>query len=73
MEQQMARISVNSTCNVCTGDESKAYRSKGKEPAVEITIPRFRVRLLVWEVRLLSQALQQAVDRAEEEERKQHV
>lgn len=66
------RISVNSTCNVCTGEHSKAFRSKGKEPAVEITIPRFRVRLHIWEVRMLITDLQQAVARAEEEESK-HV
>lgn len=65
----MARINVNRLCNVVTGDDSTAYRSPAAPDAVapQITIPRLRARLSVYDAKDLVECLREAVEWAEKE------
>ena len=61
----MARIKVNILCNVCTDEDSKAYRSHGRPIAPEITVPHLRLRMRAQEARALAHALTEAASYAE--------
>lgn len=60
----MARIKVNHSCNVLTGEMTKNPRA-----AAEVTIPAFRANLSVREARVLAEALLEAAQVAEEIEK----
>jgi len=58
----VAKITVNETCNVYTGAQTKDPRNR-----VEITVPSLRLRLNLFEARELAVRFQQAVEVAERE------
>jgi hypothetical protein len=66
----MARIKVHDGfVSVLTGDDSNAYRSAGRTPKPEITVPLFRARLDLHTAKRLAEALTEAVKVAEQAER----
>lgn len=68
ISNKMARIKVNSRCNVCTDEHSKAYVRNDGTCAPEITVPEFRARLSIEDAQALGQALLDAVSIAQEHE-----
>lgn len=58
----MARIKINALCNVCTQEHSQAYIPRVGDPAPQITIPKFRVRMDVREAQGLRDCLTEAID-----------
>lgn len=64
------RIKVNHSCNVCTEEHSNAYRSAGRAPAAEITVPSLRIRLSVSEAEALAKHLTEAIAVAQQHQPK---
>lgn len=61
----MPRIHVNNMVNVLTGDETKGYRSPGREPLPEITVPSLRARMSISEAKKLVECLSEGIVIAE--------
>lgn len=62
---------MNNMVNVLTGDETKGYRSPGREPLPEITIPSLRARMSINEAKKLVEAIAQGIEVAEKAVSKQ--
>jgi hypothetical protein len=55
------RIKVNELANVVTGEDATGYRSAGRQPRPQITVPHLRLRLSIDEAESLALALLEAV------------
>lgn len=56
----MARMKIQNLVNICTDDDSRAYRSANRPVSPEITIPNLRARLSIEDARKLGEALLEA-------------
>lgn len=65
------RIQVNSSCNVCTEEHATGFRSFGKTPKPQITVPAHKLRLSIYEAEQLADDLAQAIGIAKTEAAKQ--
>lgn len=61
-------IKVNDSCNVKTEEDATGFRSFGKTPKPQITIPSFKLRLSIFEAARLVTHLAEAISIARQHE-----